>query len=127
MVRVKASAGCLEARQLVYKEGHLGASRTRGKHMDAMWCHVKCHVRRRACEAVGRPCRACEAPWLRGLPFRLSCVEHCETLPALSMTSTVLPRVLRGPLRTFVAPVVDVNEIYGLIVVFTGKYGPAKS
>ena len=87
----------------------------------------------------GVGCRACEGGWAsvpslrgalglgRGLPFRLSCVEHRETLPALSMTSTVLPRVLRGPLRTFVAPVVDVNEIYGLIVVFTGKYGPAKS
>ena len=62
-----------------------------------------------------------------GPSLRVSCVEHRETLPALSMTSTVLPRVLRGPLRTFVALVVDVNEIYGLIVVFTGKYGPAKS
>ena len=70
----------------IYKEGHLGASRTRGKHMDAMWCHVKCHVRRRACEAVGRPCRACEAPWVWAEParppVRLSCVEHRETLPA---------------------------------------------
>ena len=87
--------------------------------MDAMWCHVDWGA-----ELARRPGFG---PSLRGLPFRLSCVEHRETLPALSMTSTVLPRVLRGPLRTFVAPVVDVNEIYGLIVVFTDKYGPAKS
>ena len=76
----------IHTNRTIYKEGHLGASRTRGKHMDAMWCHVKCHVRRRACEAVGRPCRACEAPWVWAEParppVRLSCVEHRETLPA---------------------------------------------
>ena len=33
-------SGKATGRKLVYKEGHLGASRTRGKHMDAMWCHV---------------------------------------------------------------------------------------
>ena len=66
--------------QVIYKEGHLGAPRTRGDarfaHMDAMCRHVDCHVRHRACEAVGRPCRACEAAWV------VSCAEHREALPA---------------------------------------------
>ena len=100
--------------ELIYKEGHLGASMTRGKHMDAMWCHVKCHVRRRACEAVGRPCRACEAPWVWAEPARPPAptvlVEHRETLPVWLTTSTVLRQVLRGALKTFVAPVVDAKS-----------------
>ena len=65
-------------------------------------------------------------PSLRGFPLRLSCVEHRESLLAWLTTSTVLRRVLRGALETFVAPVVDVNDIFGVYGQVQSN-GPAKS
>ena len=68
-------------------------------------------------------------PSLRGLWVPTVLHRALRDAPGVSVTSTVLRRVLRGALGTYIALVVHVNDIYGLILGFTSKYkvtGPWK-
>ena len=100
-------------------------------HMEAMWCHVEWAAE--LARAVGGLCRACEAPWVWAEPARPPVPTVLRRAPrdapcVVDDLDCLAPSLAR-PTQDFRSTVVDVNEIYGLILGFTSKYkvtGPWK-